>query len=102
MNCIKLLLRTVSIIRDLLWQRILDVLCISMILLYMYINDWNQSLNYVIEKVYTYDNDRTNVNDTCTANVIRELCHNRDTYHYPVNVDSCSQFNDFLKALCTL
>ena len=35
MNCIKLLLGTVFIIRDLLWQRILDILCISMILLLM-------------------------------------------------------------------
>ena len=66
------------------------------------INDWHQSLNYVIKKIYAYDNDRTNCNDTCTANVIRELCHDRDTYHYPVNKDACSEFNDFLKALCTL
>ena len=44
------------------------------------INDWHQSLNYVIKKVYAYDIDRTNCNDTCTANVIRELCHDRDTY----------------------
>ena len=66
------------------------------------INDWHQSLNYVIKKVYAYDNDRTNCNDTCTANVIRELCHDRDTYHYPVNKDACPKFNDFLKALCTL
>ena len=33
MNCIKLLLRTVFIIRDLLWQRIFDIVCINMILL---------------------------------------------------------------------
>ena len=38
--------------------------------------------------IYAYDNDHTNCNDTCTANVIRELCHDRDTYHYPVNKDS--------------
>ena len=78
-------------------------------LMYMYkyditINDWHQSLNYVIKKSlgYTYDNDCTNGNDTCAENVIRELCHDRDTYHYPVIIDSCSEFNDFLKALCTL
>ena len=74
-------------------------------LMYKYditINDWHQSLNYVIKKVYTYDNDRTNYNDTCTANVIRELCHDRDTHHYPVIIDSCLESNDFLKALCTL
>ena len=72
---------------------------------YMYkyditINDWHQSLNCVNKNVYTYDNDRTNCNDTCTASVIRELheCHDRDTYHYPVNIDYCSEFNDFLKA----
>ena len=35
MNCIKLLLRTVFIIRDILWQKIFDILCISMILLLM-------------------------------------------------------------------
>ena len=35
MNCIQLLLGTVFIIRDLLWQRILAILCISMILLLM-------------------------------------------------------------------
>ena len=75
------------------------------ILMYEYditINDWHQSLNYVIKKVYTYDNDRTNYNDACTANVIRELCQDRDTQHYPVIIDSCSESNDFLKALCTL
>ena len=74
-------------------------------LMYKYditINDWHQSLNYVIKKGYAYDNDRTNCNDTCTANVIRELCHHRDTYCYPANKDSCSEINDFLKALCTL
>ena len=74
-------------------------------LMYKYditINDWHQSLNYVIKKVYAYDNDRTNCNDTCTANVIRELCHDRDTFHYQVNKESCTEFNDFLKALCTL
>ena len=66
------------------------------------INDRHQSLNYVIKKFYAYDNDLTNFNDTCTANVIRELCYDRDTYHYPVDKDSCSEFNDFLEALCTL
>ena len=35
MNCIKLLLRTVFIIRDLHWKRTFDILCISMILLLM-------------------------------------------------------------------
>ena len=44
-----------------------------------------------LKKVYAYDNDHTNCNDTCTANVIRELCYDRDTYHYPVNKDSCSE-----------
>ena len=32
----------------------------------------------------------------------REFCHDRDTYHYPVNIDLCSEFNYFLKALSTL
>ena len=71
-------------------------------LMYKYditINDWHQSRNYVINKVYTYDNDRTNCNDTCTENLIRDLCHNKDNYHYPVNIDFCSELNDFLKSL---
>ena len=59
------------------------------------INDWHQSLNYVIKKVYAYDYDRTNCNDTCTANVIRELCHDRDTYHYPVNTDIAQNLMTF-------
>ena len=54
-------------------------------------------LTMLLKKVYTYDNDRTNCNDTCTTNVIRELSHHRDTYHCPVNIDSCSEFNNFLK-----
>ena len=35
--------------------------------------------------------------------VIRELCHDRDTYHDPVyvNIHSCSVGSDFYKALCT-
>ena len=43
MNSIQLLLRTVCITRDLLWQRIFDILCIYDIT----INDWHQYLNYV-------------------------------------------------------
>ena len=99
MNCIKLLLRTVFYNKGSTLAENIRYL------MYKYditINDWHQSLNYVIKKVYTYDNDRTNYNDTCTANVIRELCQDRDTQHYPVIIDSCSESNDFLKALCTL
>ena len=37
----------------------------------------------------TYDNDCTNCNDTCTSVITsRELCDDRDTYHYLVNTDS--------------
>ena len=36
---------------------------------------------------------------TMHGSVSRELCHNRDTYHYPSNIDYCSKLNDFLKAL---
>ena len=52
-------------------------------------------------KVYTYDTDHNNCNDTGTASVIRELCHDRDIYHYPVNIHFCLELNNFLKALCT-
>ena len=63
MNCIKLSLRTVFIIKDLLWQKIFDILCIlSMILILM---TGTNLLTMLSKKVYTYDNDRTNYNDTC-------------------------------------
>ena len=32
-------------------------------------------LTMLLKKSMHNDNDRTNCNDTCTANVIRELCH---------------------------
>ena len=35
-------------------------------------------------------------------NIIIYICHDRDTYHYSVTIDSCSEFNYFLKALCSL
>ena len=59
-------------------------------------------LTMLLKKVLTYDNGSVNGNETCTANVIKGLCYDRDTYHYPVNIDSCSELNGFLKALCTL
>ena len=34
--------------------------------------------------------------------VLQMLLESYVTYHYPVNNDACSEFNDFLKALCTL
>ena len=35
--------------------------------------------------------------------VVNKTWHDRDIYHYyPVNIDFCSQFNDFLKELGTL
>ena len=74
-------------------------------LMYKYditINDWPLNYCMLFTKVYTYDNNRTNCNDKCTVNFIRELCHDRDTYHYPINIDSCSEFNAFPKALCAL
>ena len=48
MNCMKLLLRAIFIIRDLLWQRI--IICYLMYKYDIIINDWHQSLNYVIKK----------------------------------------------------
>ena len=39
---------------------------------------------------------------TMHESVSRELFHDRDTYHYPLNIDYCSELNDFLKALFTL
>ena len=83
-----LLLRTAFFIIRIYFSRAhaFDILSLNMI----YFNDWHQSLNDVIMKVNTYDTDHNNCNDTCTASVIRELCHDRDTYHYPVNIHFCS------------
>ena len=101
MNCIKLLLGTVFIIRDLLWQRIFNILCISMILLLMPgISLSTMLLKKSIHMTMTVPMVMIHVGPT--ANVITELYHDRDTHHYPVNIDSCSEFNDFLKTFCTL
>ena len=48
MNLIKLLLRIVFIIKDLLWQRIFDILCINMILLL--VTDTYSLLNMLLKK----------------------------------------------------
>ena len=39
---------------------------------------------------------------TMHGSVSRKLCYDRETYHYPLNIDYCSELNDFLKAVCTL
>ena len=99
MNCIKLLLGTGFIIRDLLWQRILDILCISMILLLM---TGMSLLTMLLKKSMHMTMTVPIVMIHVLQMLYKELCHDRDTYHYLVNKDACSEFNDFLKALCTL
>ena len=37
-----------------------------------------------------------------TANVVFDLCHDRNIYHYPLHLYSQAELRDFLKALCTL
>ena len=49
MNCIKRCLGTVSTIKFLLWQKIFDIQCIKYDVI---INDWHQSLYYVIHVIH--------------------------------------------------
>ena len=42
------------------------------------IDDWDQSLSYVVNKVFKYNTDHIIINNVFTANVIIDLCHERD------------------------
>ena len=74
-------------------------------LMYKYdisIDDWDQPLSYVVNKVFKYNTNRVIVN-VFTANVIIDLCHERDNYYqYPLHLYSHVELNDFLKSVCTL
>ena len=82
-------------------------LCINIIstcFMYKYdINmyDWGKPLNIVMMTVYAYDGLHTDVDIqcTCTANAIVDLCQDRDTQRY--DVFTSSDINDNLKILYT-
>ena len=54
-----------------IFKGIFAILCINMILLLM---TGSNFLTKLLKMFYTYDNDHTNCNDTCTESVIRDLC----------------------------
>ena len=45
------------------------------------IDDWDDSLSYVVNKVFKYNTDHIIINNVFTANVIIDLCHERDNYY---------------------
>ena len=61
--------------------------------------DWGKPLNIVMKKVYAYDSLHTDVDIQCTANVIVDLCKDRDNQRYDVFISS--DINDILQILCT-
>ena len=52
----------------------------------------------IINKVFKYITDHIIINNVFTANVIIDLCHERNTLHLYSHVE----LKDFLKTLCTL
>ena len=46
--------------------------------------DRDQPLSYVVNKVFKYNTDHIIIDNVFTANVIIDLCHERDNYHYPL------------------
>ena len=62
------------------------------------IDDCDQPLNYVVNKVFKYNTDHNIIDNVLTANVIIDLCHERDNYYQcPLHLDSHVELKDFLK-----
>ena len=52
---------------------------------------------------YTHITDHIFINNVLTANVIIDLCHERDNnYQCPLHLYSHLELKDFLKSVCTL
>ena len=67
------------------------------------IDDWANFLSYVVNKVFKYNTDHIFINNVFTANVIIDLCHERDNYYqYPLHLYFHVELKDFLKSLRTL
>ena len=61
------------------------------------IDDWDDSLSYVVNKVFKYNTDHIIINNVFTANVIIDLCHKRDNYYQcPLHLYSHVELKDFL------
>ena len=63
------------------------------------IDDWDQPLSYVVNKVFKYNTDHIIIDNVFTVNVIIDLCH---YYQYPLHLHSHIDLKDFLKSVCTL
>ena len=56
------------------------------------IDDLDKSLSYVVNKVFKYNTDHIIIDNVLvfTANVIIDLCHERDNYYqYPLHLHVC-------------
>ena len=75
-------------------------------LMYKYdisIDDWDEPLSYVVNKVLKHNTDHLIINNVFTANVIIDLCHERYNYYqYLLHLYSHVELKDFLKSVCTL
>ena len=60
------------------------------------IDDWDQPFSYVVNKVFKYNTDHIISNNIFTANVIIDLCHERDNCHQcPLHLYSHVELKDF-------
>ena len=71
--------------------------------MYKYDISIDDSLSYVVNKVFKYITDHIIINNVFTANVIIDLCHERNNYYQcPLHLYSHVELKDFLTTLCTL
>ena len=71
-------------------------------LMYKYnilIDDWHRPLNYLVRKVYLYDDFFVNIDNKNIANDIINLCRQRDNSFHCAIIASRSELNDILKIL---
>ena len=71
------------------------------------IDDLDKSLSYVVNKVFKYNTDHIIIDNVLvfTANVIIDLCYERDNYYqYPLHlhVYTHAELKDSKKHVCTL
>ena len=60
------------------------------------IDDWDQSISYVVNKVFKYNTDHIIIGNASTANVIIDLCHERNNYYqYPLHLYYHAELKDF-------
>ena len=68
----------------------------------MSIDDWDQPLSYVVNKVFQFNTDHIIIDNVFTANVIIVPCHERDNHYqtqYSLHLYSDAGLKDFKKSL---